>query len=178
MTTIIYENEMKPLELIIAPNPIFKKKAAVVTDFDDVLAKLVEAMFDVLYHHQGVGLGANMVGVLKRIVIIDLNENGNNLPMVFINPKITETSSEQQVFTEASLSFPEIYAEISRPKAIKVCFQNLKGEDKTFSAEGWLATVIQHEMDYLDGRTFLDHLSPIKRNNLLRKMKKKRAKQA
>ena len=167
---------MKPLELIIAPHPIFKQKAQLVTKFDVELKHQTECMFDVLYHHQGIGLGANMVGLLKRIVIIDLQKDSQHTPMVFINPEIISASAEQQAFHEASLSFPNIGAEITRPKTINLKYQNLSGVEKNLKAEGWLATVIQHEMDYLDGKTFLDHLAPMKRNTLLRKLKKNKFK--
>lgn len=168
----IFGKLMSLISLIQAPNPIFKQKAAMVTMFNDELKHLVEQMFDVLYHHQGIGLGANMVGVLKRIIIIDLQPDGTNTPMIFINPEVEKIGDQMQSFTEASLSFPGISAEISRAKYISLKYQTLTGEEKTLKAEGWLATVIQHEADYLDGRTFLDHLSPVKRNNLLRKYKK------
>jgi peptide deformylase len=163
---------MSPLTLIQAPDPIFKQKALAVTLFDDELKHMVEAMFDVLYHHQGVGIGANMVGVLKRIIIIDLHPNGISTPLVFINPEVEVLSDEVQTFTEASLSFPGISAEITRPKQISLTYQTLTGANKNLKLEGWLATVVQHELDYLNGQTFLDHLSLVKRNNLLRKYKK------
>ena len=163
---------MTILKLIEAPNSIFKQKAKPVTVFDEGLKNLVEAMFDVLYHHQGIGLGANMVGVLQRIIIIDLQTDGKNTPMIFINPEIEFIDAEMQTYTEASLSFPGISADINRHKNISLKYNNLRGEVKKLTTEGWLATVIQHEMDYLNGRTFLDHLSPVKRDSLLRKMKK------
>ena len=167
---------MSELKLIHAPNPIFKKKAEPVTTFNTELKHLVEQMFDVLYHHQGVGLGANMVGILKRIIIVDLQTDGNNTPMVFINPEVEIIGTEVQTFTEGSLSFFGISAEITRAKNISVKFNTLDGAHKTIEADGWFSTVIQHEMDYLDGKTFLDHLAPMKRDTLLRKLKKNKTK--
>lgn len=167
---------MQPLKLVIAPHPIFKQKAQAVTVFDNELKQLVEGMFDVLYHHQGIGLAANMVGILKRIIIIDMQENDENTPKIFINPVVEVTGEEMQTYTEVSLSFPNISAEITRAKYISLSYQTLNGESKALKAKDWVATVIQHEMDYLEGKTFLDHLPPVKRNTLMRKVKKQQKK--
>lgn len=154
------------------PDKIFKQKAAAVVVVDETLVQLVEDMFETLYHENGVGIGANMVGVLKRVIVVDLQEGGVRAPQAFINPKITHRSENMQSFEEASLSFPGISAEISRPEKITISYLDLAGKEQTLSAENYLATVIQHEMDYLDGVIYLDYLSPFKRNRLLKKMKK------
>lgn len=168
---------MLTLPLVIAPDPVFRKKALPVEDVNDDVRAEVAAMFETLAREQGVGLGANMVGLLKRIIVIDLKDDGNSDPLAMINPEITRASEETQTFKEASLSFPGISAEITRPSAIKVLYLDIEGQTRSIEADGFLATVIQHEMDYLDGRTFLDHLSGMKRKMLLKKMEKLRREQ-
>jgi len=162
------------LPLVIAPNSVFKKKAEKVIVVDDSIRQIVADMFETLYAEQGLGLGANMVGVLKQIIVIDLHEGGVSTPLAMINPEILEASDEVQTFNEASLSFPGIAADITRPSEISVQYLDENGAMQTMQAEGFLATVIQHEMDYLQGRTFLDHLSRIKRANLVRRYQKLR----
>lgn len=165
---------MPKLSLVIAPDPVFRKKAEAVEVVDDHIRDLVSQMFDVLYQENGAGIGANMVGLLKRIIVMDLKEGGKPSPLAMINPEILERSEEMQIFEEASLSFPGISAEIRRPKEIKVAYLDQEGKPRKLVANDFLAIVIQHEMDYLDGKTYLDHLSRVKRDNLLRKYKKNR----
>lgn len=160
------------LPLVIAPDPVFRMTAEPVKVVDEETRAEVCAMFDTLYREQGVGLGANMVGLLKRIIVVDLQEGGKKAPLAMINPEITGTSEETQVFEEASLSFPGISARITRPNSIEVTYLDTDGRSQTLAATGFLATVIQHEIEYLDGRTYLDHLSTVKRNMLLKKMAK------
>lgn len=162
----------KTLQLIVGPHPVFRKKAAPVIQVDDEVRATVDAMFDLLYREQGVGIGANMAGLLQRIVVIDLQEGGVRDPLALINPEITWSSDDTQTFTEASLSFPGISADITRPTAVRVSYTDYDGKAQEMEAAGWLAQVIQHEVDYLDGRIYLDHLSPTKRNMLMRKYKK------
>lgn len=163
---------MPALPLVIAPDPVFRMKAETVTEVDDEVRQLTNSMFETLYLEKGLGIGANMVGVLKRVIVIDLQENGVKNPKALINPEITFASEEVQTFTEGSLSFPGIEAEVSRPKSISVQYLDENGSASEMNAEGFLATVIQHEMDYLVGRTFLDRLSRLKKDSLLRKYKK------
>lgn len=166
---------MLTLPLVIAPDPIFRRTALPVERVDDQVRAEIAAMFETLAREQGVGLGANMVGLLKRIIVIDLKEGGVSNPLPMINPEVTWTSDETQTFREASLSFPGVSADIMRPSSIKAIYLDLYGKARTIEAEGFLATVIQHEMDYLDGRTFLDHLSPLKRKMALKKLNKRRS---
>lgn len=160
------------IKLQIAPNPIFRKKALPVEKIDDEIKYIISAMFDIMYEHGAVGIGANMVGILKRIIVIDLQESSQKNPITMINPVITQKSLELQTFEEGSLSYPGIRAKIDRPREIKVEYMDNNEELSSMSADGWLATVIQHEIDYLDGRIFLDYVSPIKRKILLKKMRK------
>jgi len=163
---------MAVLDLIIAPNPVFQQKAAPIDDFDDTTKTLADDMLETMYANRGIGIGANMIGVLKRIVVVDIQASGTREPLVLINPEITWASDETTTNEEASLSFPGISAEITRPNAIKLDYRDSDGAPQALSAEGWLAVVIQHEMDYLDGKSYLRHLSKIKRDRLLKKMQK------
>jgi peptide deformylase len=163
---------MTILSIVHAPNSIFRKKAESVAAVTDATRELVDAMFATMEYEQAVGLGANMVGELQRIAVVDLHENGVSKPYCFINPEIFWRSEETQVFEEASLSFVGISAEIARPKAIKLRYLDRDGKAQELEADGFLASVIQHEVDYLDGITFLDHLSKMKREMLTKKMLK------
>ncbi len=160
------------LKLVMAPDPVFKKVAEKVDVFDDKLQDTVDQMFEVLYREHAVGIGANMVDILKRIIVIDLQEDGKNNPLAMINPELIEVSEETQTIEEASRSYPGISAEITRPANIEVQYQDVQGNSHTLKASGFLAQVIQHEMDYLDGKTFLDYVSSMKRKMLMKKMKK------
>ncbi|WP_286831321.1 MULTISPECIES: peptide deformylase [Kordiimonas] len=163
---------MAHLHIVTAPNPIFRQKALPVVDVDDGIKALAGQMLDVMYENRGIGIAANMVGLLHRIIVVDIQPDGNRDPLVCINPEITWASDETSTNEEASLSFPGISADITRPNAIKLTYLDQQGEKQELDAEGFLAIVIQHEMDYLDGRTYLDHLSKMKRDRLLKKMQK------
>lgn len=160
------------LKLVMAPDPVFKKVAEKVEVFDDHLRQTVDDMFAVLYREHAVGIGANMVDILKRIIVVDLQEEGEKNPVAMINPELVKASEETQTMEEASRSFPGISAEISRPANIEVRYQDCDGNSHTMKASGFLSQVIQHEMDYLDGKVFLDYVSSMKRKMLMKKMKK------
>ena len=163
---------MALLPLVYAPNPIFRQKAAAVQVVDDAVRAIVDDMFETLEFENSVGMGANMVGLLQQIAIVDLHENGGSQPHTFINPDIFWRSEDMQENEEASLCFPGICAEIKRPHAIRRRYLDYEGQPAELAAEGFLACVIQHEVDYLHGITFLDHLSRMKRDMLLKKMHK------
>jgi peptide deformylase len=154
------------------PNPIFKQVAAKLVVVDDAARALVQDLLDTLAYEQAVGLAAPMIGVSQRIAVVDLNEDGVSNPMVFINPEITARSEQTQTHEEASLSLRGISAQITRPQAITVVYLDAQGALQEMKAEGFLATVIQHEMDYLEGKTYLDYLSPLKRDMQIKKMEK------
>lgn len=162
------------MKLVIGPDPIFKKKALPVEKVDGPIRVLVHQMYDLLYEAQGIGLGANMVGLLQRIVVIDHKPNGHPFPVTYINPQLRDLSNETQTFNEASLSFPGISAEITRAYAVTVDYLDVNGNAQSERLEGWPATVLQHEVDYLDGITFLDHMSTTKRAMLMKKYKNMR----
>lgn len=161
---------MTVLQLTYAPNPIFKQQSSLVTKFDQTLTQLVNDMFETIAYEQAVGMAAPMVGILKRIIVIDIK--GDSKPLAMINPEITAKSAELQTFEEASLCFIGVSAPVNRSSTITVQYQDLEGKICTMEAEGFLATVIQHEIDYLNGIVFLDHLSKMKRDLLLKKMEK------
>jgi peptide deformylase len=163
---------MALLPLVIAPNPIFKQKAEAVSAVDSSIQKLMDDMLETMYSEHGIGIAGNMVGVLKRLVVIDLFDNKKHDPIFMANPEVVAVSEEKQVVEEASICFPGIYAKVSRPKKITVKYLDYNNQPQTLEAEGLLSSCIQHEIDYLDGVTFVDYLSPVKRDVLLRKMKK------
>lgn len=163
---------MPVLQLYFGTDPDLRKKAAYVDVVDDIIRSDISNMFESLYEYRGIGMGANMVGIFKRIIVVDLQENGTKKPLAMVNPEIIWKSDTLVAQEEASLCFPGISAEISRPNAIEVSYLDQQGTEQTMKAEGWLATVIQHEMDYLDGRSYLDHLSKMKKDRLIKKMVK------
>ena len=164
--------KISPLPIVYAPNDIFRQKTEDVAVVDDSVRHIVDRMLKTLETERAVGIGANMVGILKSIAVVDLQENAISKHFVFINPYIIWQSKETQTFEEASLSFPGISAEVTRPKAIRLNYLDYDGKPEELEAEGFFATVIQHEVDYLKGKTFLDHLSKLKKDSLLKKMEK------
>lgn len=163
---------MSVLQIIYAPNKVFQSKAEPVKEVDDNIRQLVDNMYHTMEFEKAVGIGANMVGILQRIVVIDLRENNISKPFCLINPEIIWSSDQNQTFEEASLCFPGIVAPVVRPNAIKVKYLDYDGKTQESIFEGFPATVVQHELDYLNGKVFLDHLSKMKRNILLKKMQK------
>lgn len=157
-----------PYPIIYTPHPIFRQKATMVETVNDEVREIIARMFATLRAEKAVGLGANMVGVLQRIIVVSVNDE----TYAMVNPELTWRSDEMQTFDEASISFPGIDAKVTRPRAIKVSYLDENGGQQSLEAEGFLATVIQHEMDYLDGRIFLDYVSKMKREMLLKKSAK------
>ncbi len=162
---------MAILPIIHAPHPIFKQKMKHVGVVNDLVQELAQDMLDTMYAEGAIGLGANMVGIDQRIIVLDLRDEGSK-PYVMINPEIVQKSAEISEFEEASVSFPGISAVIKRPNKIKVKYLDINGEMQTLEAEGFLARVILHEADYLDGVVYLDYLSKMKKDMLMDKMTK------
>jgi peptide deformylase len=159
-------------DIVTAPNPIFRQKAEPFDAIDAAAVALADDMLETMYAHRGIGIGANMVGVARRLIVVDIQSDGNRAPLVCFNPEITWQSDDTSTNEEASLSFPGISADITRPSAIRLTYLDREGAERELEADGWLAVVIQHEMDYLDGRTYLDRLSKMKRDRLIKKMQK------
>lgn len=163
---------MLELKLVYGPHGIFKKTASPITEINEEIELLCESLVQMLYSHDAIGIAAPMVGVLERVIAYDLQEDGEKKPVIMINPEIIKASAETQVFEEGSICFPGVLVEIERAKEITVSYQDINGEIIRMDAEGWLATVIQHEIDYLDGKIIFDYLSPMKRSLSFKKTKK------
>ncbi|HVI52405.1 MAG TPA: peptide deformylase [Candidatus Sulfotelmatobacter sp.] len=168
---------MALLPILVAPAPCLKQKAAPVTQVDDELRRLMDDMLETMYEAPGIGLAAPQVGVSKRLLVIDIAKEGEpKAPMRVINPEIVWASDEDNVYEEGCLSVPEHYAEVTRPARVRVRYQDETGAKHEADFDGLMGTVIQHEMDHLDGILFVDHLSNLKRNMILRKLSKSRGK--
>lgn len=167
---------MALLEIRKYPDPVLQKKAFPVEDFGPSLEKLVADMTETMYEAPGIGLAATQVGELQRVIVFDLNprEEGRN-PACLVNPEIVEGEGEQ-VLEEGCLSVPEYYSEVKRMAKIRVRGQDLQGRPVELCAEGILATVLQHEIDHLDGILFIDRISALKRALYKKRMQKKRNK--
>ncbi len=166
---------MAILKIIEAPDPWLKTISDPVEVVDDDLRALMDDMLETMYAAPGIGLAAIQVGVLKRVIVMDISRRDDDpLPRFFINPEILWKSEELAVYSEGCLSLPEYYAEIERPEACHVKYLDYDGGEQILEAEGLLATCLQHEMDHLEGILFVDHLSALKRNMILRKLSKAR----
>lgn len=164
---------MAILPILVAPHPVLKTKCKPVDEVTPELAKLMDDMLETMYDAPGIGLAAPQVGVSKRVLVIDVaRQDEDPQPLKMANPEIIWESEELGVYEEGCLSFPEQYAEVQRPARVKVRYLDQNNEAQELDADGLLATCIQHEMDHLEGIVFVDHLSTLKRNMILRKMKK------
>ncbi len=159
------------LNILRYPDPRLHKVAKPVAVFDERLAKLVEDMAETMYDAPGIGLAATQVDVHEQVVVIDITEDKTGLT-AFINPEILWSSEEKQVYDEGCLSVPGVYDGVERPSAVKVRAYNVKGEAFELDADGLLAVCIQHEMDHLKGKVFVEYLSPLKRNRIKTKLQK------
>lgn len=166
---------MALLRIITAPDPILKSKAKRVEVVDDRIRALMADMLETMYAAPGIGLAAPQVGVLERVIVLDTGKTEETRdPMALVNPEITWASDQDNSYEEGCLSVPQHYSNVVRPAEIKVRYQDETGAQKEIHAQGLLATVLQHEMDHLDGVLFIDHLSSLKRNMILRKLLKTR----
>ena len=166
---------MAVLPIITAPDPRLKLVARPVDKVDGKLRRLMDDMLDTMYGSIGIGLAAPQVGVSQRVIVVDVARDGEKRnPMRIVNPEIIWRSTETTVANEGCLSVPEHYAEVVRPARIRVSYLDRDNKPQELEAEGLLATVIQHEMDHLDGILFIDYLSNLKRNMILRKLMKSR----
>ena len=162
---------MSLLPILRYPDPRLHKVAKPVTVFDKRLKKLAADMAETMYEAPGVGLAASQVDVHEQLIVIDTSETHDDL-QVFINPEITWASPEKQVYDEGCLSVPGIYDGVERPARVKVRALDLEGKPFEVEAEGLLAVCIQHEMDHLKGKMFVEYLSPLKRNRIKTRMLK------
>lgn len=166
--------------IVEVPDPRLREISKPVEDVDDELRALVSDMFETMYDAPGIGLAAIQVGVPKRVLVIDLQEpdeeGGEPVrdPRVFINPEILQTADQEVPYTEGCLSVPDQFAEVERPDRIRARWMDLDGKVREEEIEGLLATCLQHEMDHLNGVLFIDHLSRLKRDMILKKLAKQR----
>jgi peptide deformylase len=165
---------MAILNILRYPDPRLHKVAKPVTEFGDRLKTLVRDMADTMYDAPGVGLAASQIDVHEQLLIIDVTETKDAL-QVFINPEITWASDDKQVYDEGCLSVPGIYDGVERPSQVRVKALDIDGKPFEIEADGLLAVCIQHEMDHLKGKVFVEYLSPLKRNRIKSKMLKEKA---
>lgn len=186
---------MAILPIIEIPDPLLKQVSTPVEIFDDELRALVADMFETMYDAPGIGLAAIQVGVASRLLVIDLQPEDEDAepeactahgdhhhthqptrkePLVFINPVLSEPSEEMTIYSEGCLSVPEIYADVERPSRVRAQWQDLDGKHHDQVIDGFLATVLQHEMDHLEGIVFIDRISRLKRQMAVKKLEKMR----
>ena len=170
---------MAVLPIIIAPDPRLAKAAKPVAKVDDSVRRLMADMIETMYQAPGIGLAAPQVGQLKRVIVVDCAKAGEPpQPYKMANPEILWQSEELLTNNEGCLSLPEHYADVTRPAEVKVRYLDEQNEIRELHAKGLLATCIQHEIDHLEGTLFVDHLSALKRNIILRKLQKTKRQKA
>lgn len=162
---------MALLEILEFPDPRLRTKATVVSRVNDATRTLIADMFDTMYDAPGIGLAASQVNVHERILVIDVSED-NSEPRVFINPEITVLDPDLGEYDEGCLSVPGFYETVNRPKKIRVTALDKEGTEFTDELEGLLAICLQHEVDHLDGKLFVDYISPLKRQRIRKKLEK------
>lgn len=167
---------MTVLHIYVAPHPVLKKIAEPVEGGVTAdLRRMMDDMLETMYATSGIGLAAPQVGVSKRVLVMDLeqpDDGGKGKPQVFVNPEIIWSSEELSTYNEGCLSLPGQYAEVERPKKVRVKYLDYDGKAQEVEADGLLATCLQHEMDHLNGVLFVDHLSTLKKDMVMRKLKK------
>jgi peptide deformylase len=166
---------MSKLPILVAPDPRLKAKSKPVAQVDASVRQLMDDMLETMYVAPGIGLAAPQVGVLSRVIVVDVaKDDAPKAPHALANPEIVWVSEDDNTYEEGCLSVPEHYADVTRPARIRVRYLDRDNKRREIEADGLLATVIQHEMDHLDGILFIDHLTSLKRNMILRKLLKSR----
>ena len=160
-------------KILIEPDPILRKKCKALEKVDDEVRTLMDEMLETMYDAPGIGLAANQVGILKRLIVMDCSTEEEEPKLwKMINPEIVSISKEKEELEEGCLSIPDHKSAVVRPKEVVVEFINISGEKETLEAKGLLAACVQHEIDHLDGILFIDHISRLKRDIIVRKVKK------
>jgi len=160
-------------EILIVPDPRLKKACEPVEAVNDEIKTLLDDMLETMYAAPGIGLAAPQIGVMKRVVVMDVSDDKDKPePLKLINPEIIWESEETSIYQEGCLSIPEQYADVERPAEVGMRYMDENGETHEIEADGLLATCIQHEIDHLDGVLFTDYLSALKRNMILKKVQK------
>jgi len=166
---------MAVLKVLRVPNPVLKKKAQKIDVISDEIKTLADDMLETMYAIDGIGLAAPQVGRLVRLIVIDVKwrkDTQEKEPIIMINPEICDRSEELNTYCEGCLSVPGQYEEVTRPKRVTFKYTDTDGAEHKVEADGLLATAVQHETDHLEGKLFIDYLSPLKRNIIIRKVKK------
>lgn len=164
---------MSTRPLVILPDSQLRLVSSVVDAVDDEIRRLADDMLETMYEAPGIGLAAIQVGVPKRLVTIDVSrEDEGRRPQVFVNPEIVWSSEERSTYEEGCLSIPDYFEEVERPAKVKVRYTTLAGEPAELDADGILATCLQHEIDHLNGVLFIDYISKLKRDRVVRKFTK------
>ena len=164
---------MAKKQILTIPDPLLRKVSEPVTSVNTEVKNLMDDMLETMYAAPGIGLAAVQVGVLKRIIVIDLSKDGQKKdPLFIVNPQITFKSDELISYEEGCLSIPNHFAEVKRPSSCKVKFLDYNGKKREINADGLLATCVQHEVDHLNGVLFIDHLSKLKKDIIIKKTKK------
>ncbi|MGO4438699.1 peptide deformylase [Rhizobium sp. RAF56] len=162
---------IKPL--IILPDPLLRQVSAPIERVDDDARRLADDMLETMYDAPGIGLAAVQIGVPRRMLVIDVSREGEEkTPLVFINPEVIASSDDRSVYEEGCLSIPDYYAEVERPATVKVKYLDRDGKEHLVDADGLLATCLQHEIDHLNGVLFIDHISRLKREMVVKKFTK------
>ena len=159
--------------IIIAPDPVLKAKAKPVENIDGGIVRLMDDMLETMYKAPGIGLAAPQIGILQRVIVVDVAEKDEKpQPFAMANPEILWKSDETSVHNEGCLSLPDHYADVTRPKQVRLRYIDRDGEVRELDADNLLATCVQHEIDHLNGVLFIDHISLLKRNMIMRKLQK------
>jgi len=166
---------MTDLKILTEPDPILREKCEPLEKVDDNLRKFMRRMIQTMYNAPGIGLAAIQVGVLRRVVVIDLSKDDEKKnPLFLINPEITFRSKETSTYEEGCLSLPGQFAEIESPKICHLKYLDYNGKSKELKTDGLLSTCIQHEVDHLDGILFIDYLSKLKKSMIIKKLSKQK----
>ena len=160
---------MAVLKILIFPDQRLRTVAKAVLDIDEEIKALSNDLLETMYEGNGIGLSATQVNIHKRVLVVDVSEEKDS-PMIFINPSVEVLGQEKKTYGEGCLSVTGFFEDVSRPAKIKITAQNLDGEKFSIEAEGLLAVAIQHEMDHLDGKIFVDFLSNLKRQRIKQKL--------
>ena len=161
-------------KIITEPNKLLREISLPVENVGKKEQQLMDDMLDTMYAANGIGLAAIQIGVPKNVVVIDLNKDKKKIPMFFVNPKIMSKSKSLTKYEEGCLSIPNLFAEIERPSECEIQYLDYFGKEKTLKANGLLATCIQHEVDHLKGILFIDYLSKLKKDIILKKLSKQK----
>ena len=166
---------MAKKKILTIPDPILRKISEPVENVNQGIKNLLDDMLETMYEAPGIGLAAVQIGILKRVIVIDLSKDVKKKePIFIINPEIVSQSKSRVTYEEGCLSIPNQFAEVERPNSCKIKFLNYSGKKKELQAEGLLATCIQHEIDHLNGILFIDYLSKLKKDIIIKKVKKQK----